>query len=72
MTTIKNRQEATAWQRKYDQSAPKVGDQVNEARAALPTRLYLINKDRNVVYAVVLGPCVFRPGELQQAIEEYL
>lgn len=24
--TIKNRQQATAWQKKYDQQAPKVGD----------------------------------------------
>lgn len=26
MTTIKNRQEATAWQKEYDLRAPKVGD----------------------------------------------
>ena len=26
MTTIKNRQEASIWQKKYDASAPKVGD----------------------------------------------
>jgi hypothetical protein len=26
MATIKNRQQAAAWQRKYDQIAPKVGD----------------------------------------------
>jgi hypothetical protein len=26
MTTIKNRQEATTWQKKFDALAPKVGD----------------------------------------------
>jgi hypothetical protein len=26
MTTIKNRQEATAWQEKYDLQAPRAGD----------------------------------------------
>ena len=26
MTTIKNRQEASIWQKKYDAAAPKVGD----------------------------------------------
>ena len=26
MATIKNRQEATTWQRKFDPGAPKVGD----------------------------------------------
>ena len=26
MDTIKNRQEATTWQRKYDVGAPKIGD----------------------------------------------
>ncbi len=27
MSTIKNRSEATIWQKKYDAGAPKVGDQ---------------------------------------------
>jgi hypothetical protein len=26
MATIKNRQEATSWQKKYDTDAPKIGD----------------------------------------------
>ncbi|MCJ7716117.1 MAG: redoxin domain-containing protein [Anaerolineales bacterium] len=26
MTTIKNRQEASTWQKEYDKTAPKVGD----------------------------------------------
>ena len=26
ITTVKNRQEATSWQKKYDADAPKVGD----------------------------------------------
>ncbi len=27
MSTIKNRHEATSWQKKYDSQAPKLGDQ---------------------------------------------
>jgi hypothetical protein len=45
---------------------------VNEAYAAMPTRLYLVGMDGRVVYAGGLGPFGFKPKELRTAIEEYL
>lgn len=45
---------------------------VNEAYAAMPTRLYLVGMDGQVVYAGGLGPFGFKPKELRAAIEEYL
>jgi type I thyroxine 5'-deiodinase len=45
---------------------------VNEAYAAMPTRLYLVGTDGRVVYAGGLGPFGFKPKELRTAIEEYL
>jgi len=49
----------------------EMDDQVNQAYAAWPTRLYLIDLDGRVVYAGGLGPYGFKPGELKQAIEDY-
>jgi len=34
MSTIKNRQEATAWQRKYDVGAPRIGDLASDFASA--------------------------------------
>ena len=47
-------------------------DTVNKAYAALPTRLYLIGLDGDVVYAGGPGPCGFKPAELGTEIENYL
>lgn len=49
-----------------------MGDTVNKAYAALPTRLYLVGLDGRVVYAGGLGPWDFRPAKLRDAIENYL
>ena len=50
----------------------EMDDGVSEAYAASPTRLYLIGLDGRTVYAGGLGPFGFKPGELQEAIGEYL
>jgi hypothetical protein len=50
----------------------EMDDAVNQAYAAMPTRLYLIGTDGHVVYAGGLGPFGFKPVELGAAIEEYL
>lgn len=44
MGTLKNRKEATAWQKKFDAHAPKVGElapdfQLHDARGENPIRL---------------------------------
>ncbi|MBW2256040.1 MAG: hypothetical protein JRI25_15765, partial [Deltaproteobacteria bacterium] len=49
-----------------------VDDRVNEAYAAWPTRLYLIDVDGHVAYAGGLGPFGFRPAALGRAIEAML
>lgn len=49
----------------------EMDDGVNEAYAAMPTRLYLVGMDGRVVYAGRLGPMGFKPAELGRAIEEY-
>ena len=50
----------------------EMGDYVNDAYAAWPTRLYLVGLDGKVVYAGGLGPYDFRPEKLKAAIESYL
>jgi hypothetical protein len=50
----------------------EMDDAVNEAYAALPTRLYLVGIDGKVAYAGGLGPWGFKPAELGAAIETYL
>ena len=50
----------------------EMDDNVNKAYAAWPTRLYLVGLDGRVVYAGGMGPLGFRPGELGDAIAEYL
>ena len=50
----------------------EMDDRVNEAYAASPTRLYLVGQDGHMVYAGGLGPFGFKPGELKEAIDEYL
>ena len=50
----------------------EMDDAVNQAYAALPTRIYLIGTDGRVVYAGGLGPWGFKPAELGAAIEVYL
>lgn len=43
-------------------------DSVNQAYAALPTRIYLIGLDGRIEYAGGLGPWGFSPEELLEAI----
>jgi hypothetical protein len=50
----------------------EMDDAVNQAYAAMPTRLYLVGLDGRVVYAGGLGPFGFKPAELEAAIEQYL
>lgn len=47
-------------------------DTVSQAYAAMPTRLYLVGRDGQIVYAGGLGPFGFKPAELGAAIDEYL
>ena len=47
-------------------------DGVNEAWAAWPTRLYLVDREGKVAYAGGLGPYGFKPKALERAIEELL
>ncbi len=49
-----------------------MNDSVNQAYAALPTRLYLIGKDGRVAYAAGKGPFGFKPVELKDAIDKLL
>ena len=50
----------------------EIDDVVNQAYAAIPTRLYLVGLDGRVVYAGGMGPFGFKPTELGEAIEKYL
>jgi hypothetical protein len=47
-------------------------DAVNKAYAAMPTRIYLVGMDGNVVYVGGTGAFDFKPAELKAAIEAYL
>ena len=47
-------------------------DSVSKAYAGLPTRLYLVGLDGQVVYAGGLGPSGFKPAEFGAAIGDYL
>ncbi|GAB4149052.1 MAG: hypothetical protein Fur0037_17390 [Planctomycetota bacterium] len=47
-------------------------DSVNRAYGGWPDRLYLVGKDGRIAYAGGRGPFGFRPGELEDAIEEEL
>jgi len=54
MSTIKNRQEATTWQRKYDAGAPRVGDsapdfELRDIQGKDPIRLSSFRDDKPVV-----------------------
>jgi hypothetical protein len=50
----------------------EMDDAVNEAYAAWPTRLYLIDTNGRVVYHGGLGPFDFHPRKLGAAIERHL
>ncbi len=50
----------------------EMDDAVNEAYAALPTRLYLIGLEGQVLYAGGLGPYGFKPAKLGAAIAQVL
>jgi hypothetical protein len=50
----------------------KVDDQVNQAYAAWPDRLYLVGKDGKIAYAGGPGPGGFKPDELAAAIRKLL
>ena len=50
----------------------EMDDAVNQAYAAWPTRLYLIDLDGCVVYHGGLGPFDFHPHKLETAIKDYL
>ncbi len=49
-----------------------IEDSVNQAYAAWPTRLYLVDLEGKVVYHGGLGPFGFSPSKFGQAIAEYL
>ena len=56
--TIKNRDDATRWQRKYDAEAPKVGDmapdfELRDASGDRPIRLSSVLRDKPV--ALIFG-----------------
>ena len=75
-TTEERRAVAGRCQRELDYGIPlvvdAVDDAVNQAYAALPTRLYLVGIDGRVVYAGGMGPFGFKPAELERAIVDYL
>lgn len=50
----------------------EMDDAVNQAYAAWPTRLYLLDKDGFVVYHGGLGPFDFHPYKLEAAIKDNL
>jgi len=50
----------------------EMDDAVNQAYAAHPTRLYLIDLHGRVAYEGGLGPYGFSPAALKSAIEKYL
>ena len=50
----------------------EMDDAVNQAYAAWPTRLYLLDIDGKIIYHGGLGPFDFHPSKLEAAIEEYL
>jgi hypothetical protein len=50
----------------------EMDDAVNQAYAAMPTRLYLIGVDGQVDYAAGAGPFGFKPTAFGAAIEAYL
>ena len=54
MSTIKNRQEATAWQHKYDAGAPRVGDpapdfELRDIQGEDPIRLSSFRLDKTLI-----------------------
>ncbi len=49
-----------------------IDDSVNQAYAAWPTRLYLIDKYGKVAYKGGLGPFGFKPKEFGHRIEAHL
>ncbi len=55
-----------------DTYVDELDDAVSKTYAALPTRLYLVDRDGRVAYAGGLGPWGFKPAELKQAIDHYL
>lgn len=70
------RETATACQTAAGHELPTVvddlDDAVSEAYAAMPTRLYLVDREGRVAYVGGLGPYGFKPGELGDAIEAAL
>ena len=50
----------------------EMNDAVAEAYAAMPERLYLIDREGKVAYKGGLGPMFFKPSEWEEAIETYL
>ena len=47
-------------------------NEVDEAYAALPDRLYLIDEEGRIAYRSERGPRGFRPDEFKAAIESHL
>ena len=56
----------------YPTYVDDVSDEVSEAFAALPTRLYFLDEDGRVLYHGGLGPWGFKPRDLERAIEQHL
>ncbi len=50
----------------------EMDDAVTRAYAAMPERLYLIDRDGRVAYKGGVGPMFFRPDEWEEAIEAHL
>ena len=50
----------------------RMDDQVAIDYAAMPERLYLIDRDGSVAYRGGMGPMFFRPREWEEAIQELL
>jgi hypothetical protein len=50
----------------------KLDDAVNQAYGGWPDRLYLVGKDGKIAYAGGQGPFLFKPDELEAAIEAEL
>jgi hypothetical protein len=50
----------------------EMNDAVAAAYAAMPERLYLIDRDGKIAYQGGMGPMFFRPAEWREAIETLL
>lgn len=54
----------------FPMAVDRMDDAVNQAYAAWPERLYLVDRDGTVVYKGAKGPMGFHPEELADVLEE--